>query len=105
MLIKTNYMLLCFIKYVELEYIIHREVDEALMKILHGIGVRVPIAIIIAVISVLRIRRVFLNRRYDVLAASIQFIYRTFLENKLIPFLRVCLRSSPSRTPLFIIPL
>lgn len=49
-------MLLCFIKYVELEYIIHREVDEALMKILHGIGVRVPIAIIIAVISVLRIR-------------------------------------------------
>lgn len=99
-------MLLCFIKYVELEYIIHREVDEALMKILHGISVvRVPIAIIIAVISVLRIRRVFLNRRYDVLAASIQFIYRTFLENKLIPFLRVCLRSSPSRTPLFIIPL
>lgn len=49
-------MLLCFIKYVELEYIIHREVDEALMKILHGISVRVPIAIIIAVISVLRIR-------------------------------------------------
>lgn len=98
-------MLLCFIKYVELEYIIHREVDEALMKILHGISVRVPIAIIIAVISVLRIRRVFLNRRYDALAASILFIYRTFLENKLIPFLRVCLRSSSSRTPLFIITL
>lgn len=80
MLIKTNYMLLCFIKYVELEYIIHREGDEALMKILHGISVRVglPIAIIIAVISALRIRRVFLNRRYVVLAASIQFIYRTF---------------------------
>lgn len=80
-------MLLCFIKYVELEYIIHREVDEALMKILHGISVRVPIAIIIAVISVLGIKRVFLNRRYDVLAASLRFIYCTFLENKLISFL------------------
>lgn len=75
-------MLLCFIKYVELEYIIHREVDDGLMKILHGISVRVPIAIIIAVISVHRIRDQC--SCVTMLPASHRFIYRTFFANKLI---------------------